>query len=501
MSKKVLMTNLYLQKYIGSELHTLELARQFKKNGYEVTIVVYSKSYPLLAFCDDFKVIECQNEKLEEDYFDIVFIQHFPVYDYLCSHYSIRYRYLIVSKLSSFNEYETLPECYQRADLISVVSEECADTVRPYSNRLFLFPNSVESQFFESFSFSKPKELKKIGIISNHVPEELYKLKEVMQEYSLSYIGSGHDIRLVCPDLLQEFDLVITIGRTVQQCFACGVPVFVYDHFGGPGYLGKENISKAQKHNFSGRGFGKMSVEELKNEIVSGYVKNLENREYFMEYAKKNFNLDAIFKNMLNQVIQESKPISDLSSYDTLEQSRLALYSGLVGQTVFLNTEYCQKSQLYLDYGEGFHEEDSLIWNICSGYPIEKTFHLAGVKKLRFDPASIPCKCKVMKVLINGEDGTTDCKALNSALFTENQFYFTNDDPQFLMEVKGDVTITLLYSYEFLTMSDQKMLELARTQSQQEAETRIAHLENQLQRMYFKLHPLKRIMNKIKKST
>ena len=31
MSKKVLMTNLYLQKYTGSELHTLELARQFKK--------------------------------------------------------------------------------------------------------------------------------------------------------------------------------------------------------------------------------------------------------------------------------------------------------------------------------------------------------------------------------------------------------------------------------------------------------------------------------------
>lgn len=498
MSKKVLMTNLYLQKYTGSELHTLELARQFKKNGYEVTIVVYSKSYPLLPFCDDFNVIECQNEKLEEDYFDIVFIQHFPVYDYLCSHYSIRYRYLIISKLSSFNEYETLPECYQRADLISVVSEECADTVRQYSNRLFLFPNSVESQFFESFSLFKSRGLKKIGIISNHIPEELYELKNVMQEYSLFYIGSGHDVRLVCPDLLQEFDLIITIGRTVQQCFACGVPVFVYDYFGGPGYLCKENMSKAQKHNFSGRGFRKMCAEELKNEIISGYAKNLENREYFLKYAKKNFNLDAIFKDMLNRVIQESKPISDLSQYDALTQSRLALYSGLVGQTVFLNTEYCQKSQLYLDYGNGFHEEDSVIWNICSGYPIEKTFYLEGVRKLRFDPASIPCKCKVIKILINGEDRTADCKALNSTLFKDNKFYFTNDDPQFLMEVKGDTTMTLLYSYEFLNMNDQKMLELVRVQNKQESEAKIAYLQNQLQRMYFKLHPIKRLINKIK---
>ena len=260
----------------------------------------------MLALCNDFKVIECQNEKLEEDYFDIIFIQHFPVYDYLCSHYSIRYRYLIVSKLSSFNEYEILPTCYKKADLISVVSEECANTVRPYSNNLFLFQNSVESQFFESFSQFDQKELKKICIISNHVPKELYELKDIMQEYSLSYIGSKNDVKLVCPDLLKEYDLIITIGRTVQQCFACGVPVFVYDYFGGPGYLSKENIDRAQKYNFSGRGFGKMSAVELKNEIISGYLKNSENLETFMKYAKKNFNLDETFKIMLGYVTTNS---------------------------------------------------------------------------------------------------------------------------------------------------------------------------------------------------
>ncbi len=501
MSKKVLMTNLYLQKYTGSELHTLELARQFKKNGYEVTIVVYSKSYPLLAFCDDFKVIECQNEKLEEDYFDIVFIQHFPVYDYLCSHYSIRYRYLIVSKLSSFNEYETLPECYQRADLISVVSKECADTVKPYSNNLFLFQNSVESQFFESYSLPNQKELKKICIISNHVPEELYELKDVMQEYSLSYIGSKNDVKLVCPDLLQEYDLIITIGRTVQQCLACGVPVFVYDYFGGPGYLNEENIDRAQKHNFSGRGFEKMSVAKLKAEIVSGYLDNFENLEIFMKYAKKNFNLDETFKNMLSQVLQKLKPISELSQYNELDKSRFALYSELVGNTVFLNTEYCQKSQLYVDSGEGFCEERSFIWNACSGYPIEKTFYLEGVKKLRLDPANIPSKCKVNKILINGEDKTESCRPINSILSKDDLVYFTNYDPQFLIEAEGDVTITLIYSYEFLSARDQQILESVRVQNKQEMEAQINQMKNQFQRMYFKLHPIKRIMNKIKKRT
>lgn len=501
MSKKVLMTNLYLQKYTGSELHTLELARQFKKNGFDVTIAVYSKSYPLLALCNDFKVIECQNEVLEEDYFDIVFIQHFPVYDYLCSHYSIRYRYLIVSKLSSFNAYETLPECYERADLISVVSEECAETVRSYSNNVFLFHNSVESQFFDSFSSYKTKELKKICIISNHVPKELYELKDEMKDCSLTYIGSGNNIELVCPDLLHEYDLVITIGRTVQQCFACGVPVFVYDYFGGPGYINEDNINIAQRHNFSGRGFEKLNAVELKDEIVSGYLRNLQNLKSFMLYAKKNFNLDEIFKDMLNQVLQKPKPISYLSQYDILNKSRLALYSELVEHTVFLNADYCQKSQLYIDYGDGFREEDSITWNVCSGYPIEKSFHLEGVKKLRLDPANIPSKCKLFKVLINGEDKTKECTAVDFVISKDDLFYFTNYDPQFLINVEGKVEITLLYSYEFLNREDYQMIEFTRVQSGQEVEAKITYLQDQLKIMHLKLHPIKRLMNKIKKIT
>ena len=46
--KKVLITNLYFQKFTGSELHVLEFAHLFKEKGYDVVIAVYKKSYPLL---------------------------------------------------------------------------------------------------------------------------------------------------------------------------------------------------------------------------------------------------------------------------------------------------------------------------------------------------------------------------------------------------------------------------------------------------------------------
>lgn len=79
--KKVLITNLYFQKFTGSELHVLEFAHLFKEKGYDVVIAVYKKSYPLLQELEEgITVIECQKEALKEMEFEIVFIQHFPVF-------------------------------------------------------------------------------------------------------------------------------------------------------------------------------------------------------------------------------------------------------------------------------------------------------------------------------------------------------------------------------------------------------------------------------------
>lgn len=500
MTKKVLMTNLYLQKYTGSELHTLEIARQFKKHGFEVTIMVYSKAYPLLALCNDFKVIECKHERLDEQYYDIVFLQHFPVYDYLHSQYSIKYRYLIVSKLSLFNEYELLPECYDKADLISVVSEECADAIRAYTNNIFLFQNSVENRFFESFPLKlRSKMLKKICIISNHVPKELYEIKNIMQEYNISYIGAGNEIKLVSPEVLQEFDLVITIGRTVQQCFACGVPVFVYDYFGGPGYINSNNLELAKAHNFSGRGFTKMDALKIKKEIISGYPKNFENLKSLMLYTKKNFNLDDVFNNMLEKVTKNPKPISYLPQLSDLERLRFSLYTRLISLDAYLSETYCQKSQLYIDYGNDFNEDDSIVWNICSSYPIEQTLDLrAGVKKIRFDPTSIPCKCKLTKVLINGEDITKKCIPLNSSYSIKDEYFFANYDPQFLIEFEDVTTISLSYSYEPLNIQDYNKIESIWLNSNKELRKEVKLLTREVQELNLKLHPLKRIYNKIK---
>ena len=151
--KKVLITNLYFQKFTGSELHVLEFAHLFKEKGYDVVIAVYKKSYPLLQELEEgITVIECQKEALKEMEFEIVFIQHFPVFDYLVSRYGLKYKRMVVSKLSVINAMENLPVCTQEAAFILCVSPECADIVAmqvPEGTKIRVFQNCVEAEYFE----------------------------------------------------------------------------------------------------------------------------------------------------------------------------------------------------------------------------------------------------------------------------------------------------------------------------------------------------------------
>ena len=124
-----------------------------------------------------------------------------------------------------------------------MVSQECKESISNLTDNIYVFKNSVSDAFF-SLTKKETYSLKNIAIISNHVPEELYALKEQLNEYNVQIIGAGNTPTLITPTILSNYDLIITIGRTVQQCFAAKVPVYVYDHFGGPDTLPKKTFRK-----------------------------------------------------------------------------------------------------------------------------------------------------------------------------------------------------------------------------------------------------------------
>lgn len=489
--KKVLITNLYFQKYTGSELHTLEIAKEFEKLGYEVTICTFSKTYPLLEEAKQFEIVEFPNEKLKEHYFDILFIQHYPVFDYLCTHYSIYYKYLIISKLSSFVNVEALPKDYEKADLISVVSQECADGISAFTSNYFIFKNSVAQEYFQHYK-NKERNLNKIAIISNHVPPELYQLNDELQVYSIDYFGVQNTPILITPNLLSSYDLVITIGRTVQQCFACGTPVYVYDYFGGPGYITQENISKAEDYNFSGRGFSKKSVKEIKNDILNNYSNNLSNLKFLNEYAKSNFSLENTFKSMISKINSTQKNIfKPLNPYNEPEKTRIRAYSEFFPLTPYLNSDYHHVSQLYFSNNGELNETDSISWPIASDYVIRRKLYIKSAPLFRFDPSSNACKCQIYKILIDGKDITNQCNPNNSSLDENHVNYFIGSDSQYTIFHPIEREIYIEYKVSALSKTDLDKIYKAQ-------QDMITNKQAEIDKLYYQLHPIKRLKRKLK---
>lgn len=443
--KRVLMTNLYFEKYTGSELHTLEIAKLFVKKGYEVVVAVFQKAYPLLEKSEEFSVVNCLQEELEETDYDIVFVQHYPVFDYLCSNYDLTYKKLLVSKLSVISELEYLPICTEDADLIVCVSQECANVVYKeigYDPRVKIMKNCAGNEYFSAYSSrNNDTNLKKIAVISNHIPNELLELSDLLSEgIEIDYIGATQSPRLVDVGLLKKYDLIITIGRTVQHCFAMGTLVYVYDYFGGPGYINDANFEIAEKNNFSGRGFSKKTAIELKKDIEENYVKSLSYIGKLHEIAQKDYNYEKQFDQIYHELISTPQR-QKKTYYKGIEKQRMQLYSKLVPYYAFQKNCY---SQLYIDYGDGFCEENSMKWEVAENYEIKKRITLnKKIRSIRFDPCDVPAEIHVYKILVNGETKVSEKR---------NRYF--NFDPQIHLELTEteqnieNLEIEILYKYK-----------------------------------------------------
>lgn len=122
-NKRVLITNLFAQKYTGSELHTLSIAKQFLKKGYEVIVAVFAKAYPLMEFFEKIPglhVVNCLEHQLPFRHYDIFGVQHYAVADWVILKNQISCDRLVVSRLGIYNSLEALP-CFtkkSRCDLL-----------------------------------------------------------------------------------------------------------------------------------------------------------------------------------------------------------------------------------------------------------------------------------------------------------------------------------------------------------------------------------------------
>ena len=306
-NKKVLLTNFEITQFSGSEITITSIASQFKKLGYTVYMASLNYEEPLFSSVKtEFDVIINLFEDefdFSEIEFDIVWSQHTFLLDSLIFDRGLKAKKIVASSLSPFESFESMPVYSDDLSLIIANSVETKKVLQDEGiKEIELFENFSYTSYFENPK--KVDKLKKIAIVSNHIPEEMMEALELLKEkeYIVDIYGLAGQKKLITDEILKQYDAIISIGKTVQYAMSLKIPVYIYDRFGGPGYLRKTNIEENRMHNFSGRGYSKNTPENIVEDIISNYSSVIEDLGDIHTYAYENFCFEENFSKILSKL-------------------------------------------------------------------------------------------------------------------------------------------------------------------------------------------------------
>jgi len=285
---RVLITHPIISRIMGSTVVALELAEYFIQKGAAVRIYAAYADGPAKRVFDErgIPTVDGADPELSLSDFDLVWV-HSAV--------------LPLSFLRELNTPSSEPRpafVFHHMSSLDAVADEFPWILgleqALSSQSLFISPAALEANaeyftqppplaLFENpapgsfcrLDYQPAAEPARILVVSNHIPDELNEACDrlVALGIEVTRTGDGNAVyTLVTPELLGQFDLVITIGKTVQYCLVAGVPVYVYDHFGGPGYLNAENFESLAWRHFSARDSSPLAVDEIVDSIRGGYA-------------------------------------------------------------------------------------------------------------------------------------------------------------------------------------------------------------------------------------
>lgn len=314
--KKFLITQPMIRSFCGSTMVALELADYLISIGAEVTVYTNIAFPPALPFFEGagVKVVSSRDE----------YNWALNDYDYVWVHSLTFPRQLLEElkhppkKMPAFiflhmSPLESIPDehpwIYNLENSLSALSLYISD-ITLESNEKYGLPSKVgffrnpAPIIFKSLSDRGiSPTLRKILIVSNHPPEEVLEARRLLINAGIhvDIYGEGRDrYAPISPNILRKYNAVITIGKTVQYCIVGSLPVYIYDWFGGHGWLTESNYELSKARNFSGRGFPKKTGNEIAQEILDDYSKALDYHLKFLAEKKDEFIIDKVLDNLLD---------------------------------------------------------------------------------------------------------------------------------------------------------------------------------------------------------
>ena len=315
---RVVFTVAALNGFHGSVIHVFEWAQFLVHEGHEVTVITGTYKEEIVKLFNRSHIdVRHINDNLQNNRWDCGFAYHFPFITKLL-HNGVVFRKLIIGCLSSFELLETPPFFWKDCNLVVTMSAEAKDHIcSRYSiphSKVCVIENGIPSSFFNSYKEDVSEKIRYVGVVSNHIPEEIYSLRKSLEGVAdVKFIGVNGDFcEFVTPELLKKFDVIITIGKTVQYCLGLGIPVYEYDHFGGNGYITTYNFYTERRFNFSGRpNKRKLTADIIIKELFVRYGEALCYREELSNLARNNFCFERKLRRVLQDVFKnKTRPIS-----------------------------------------------------------------------------------------------------------------------------------------------------------------------------------------------
>ncbi|MBL8536959.1 MAG: hypothetical protein JNM59_06105 [Hyphomonadaceae bacterium] len=288
---RVLVLTNHFKWFAGSEIVALHAAQGFAAFGDEVTLAANVIEAPMREHAVGLHLTD-NIADLDLTKFDLVWHQHdmlslLPIAAFEQASRESAAHIASVS-LSPFEPYEHINGVLAQALSAEVWanSPETADVIveanRGYVHRsdICVFQNAAPESFWGPHALAGSSQLlRSVLVVSNHLPEELKACATLLegQGVSVRRVGLGDEQVLLQPSDVARADAVVSIGKTVSYAIAAGKPVFIYDHFGGDGWLTRDNFEENRRFNFSGRPrMRRLDAPALATEILDGYGRAVE---------------------------------------------------------------------------------------------------------------------------------------------------------------------------------------------------------------------------------
>lgn len=330
--KRILIAQPIIRGYNGSTMVTFELAKYLQSLGMDVTIYTCDHADPAKSYFkkNKLKVDTAQDSpsyQLQD--FDYVWVHSQIIPPSLIKALSQK----LPSKIPTFiflhmsgmdwipDEKPWIYNLENRLSSLSLfISEEVKNVNLPFLNQ------DVSTDFFRNpapicYQHRKPESsstLSKLLIVSNHLPHEVLEASNILRDkyhIQITSLGEGlDDCQPFTLKILEKYDAVLTIAKTVPYCLVSGTPVYVYDTFGGgPGWLSEDNFTKAKERNFSGYQndvypnyeggvFHRKTASEIASEIIKGYTNALSFHRTHCQSFLSDYSIDHVIPRIFSSL-------------------------------------------------------------------------------------------------------------------------------------------------------------------------------------------------------